>query len=272
MPDTALSAGMFPFGQPLRPTIPAARGTRQCFVLGAYPSALHVKWKPPSGLGRTIAALAVDNEPEPFWDGQDEEVRIARWREAVGWTSAWGEVGPVGRLNGSSGQAVKDGVLEPLGIDRNAVWLTDCLSLYHLSRGMAAAIDDVYRPLLKRLGLPEAKLASHPDEQSNVAGAEKARLKSEIDEANPNVVITLGNAALRVFRMLADEPIGPARLAADNNYGRPLAARIIGRRVTWYPVKHPGQRAPLWVAAHKAWVEWAAAPIRKAAASRTGSR
>jgi hypothetical protein len=43
---------------------------------------------PTSPQGRTIAALAVDNEPEPFWDGLDEEARIARWRHAVGWSTA----------------------------------------------------------------------------------------------------------------------------------------------------------------------------------------
>jgi hypothetical protein len=60
-----------------------------------------------------IRAVAVANEPEPFWTGQDAEARI----EAVAAT-----VPPVvGRLiaasgyNGPSGQALDTSVLDPLG-------------------------------------------------------------------------------------------------------------------------------------------------------------
>jgi hypothetical protein len=37
-------------------------------LLGAYPSALHVRWVPPPQLGiDPVAALAVDKEPSVFW-------------------------------------------------------------------------------------------------------------------------------------------------------------------------------------------------------------
>lgn len=58
----------FFFGQPVLPRRAVADGQRDVFVLGAYPSALHVEWTPPSP-HRPVRALAVDNEPEPFWNG-----------------------------------------------------------------------------------------------------------------------------------------------------------------------------------------------------------
>ena len=64
-----------------------------------------------------VAALAVDGEPWPFWAGADEAERIQRWRRHVGWQEEWGRVDPVGRLNGSSGRAVRDQVLRPLGLE-----------------------------------------------------------------------------------------------------------------------------------------------------------
>src|SRR5688572_9595447 len=106
----------FPFGRPVLPCRPLVDGQRNVFVLGAYPSALHVAWTPPSASGaRSIRALAVDNEPEPFWDGSDEADQIKVWKDAVDWLPSWGEVAPVEQLNGSSGTWLADKVLEPLG-------------------------------------------------------------------------------------------------------------------------------------------------------------
>ena len=50
----------FVFGRPVVPAKPVADGTRNFFVLGAYPSALHVQWRLPHNLG-LIRAIAVDN-------------------------------------------------------------------------------------------------------------------------------------------------------------------------------------------------------------------
>src|SRR5215212_6481198 len=55
--------GVFPFGRLVVPCDPVATGRAAMFVLGAYPSALHVRWRPPQGEGRVVQALAVDNEP-----------------------------------------------------------------------------------------------------------------------------------------------------------------------------------------------------------------
>lgn len=93
----------YPFGRPITPRPPLRGLTKGLFVLGAYPSALHVAWTPPQGSGRKIKALAVDDEPTPFWDGLDEAERIAAWKEAVSFDSKrWGEIGPCGGLNGST--------------------------------------------------------------------------------------------------------------------------------------------------------------------------
>ena len=77
---------VFPFGRPAtrrpprRPDVPA-----DLLVLGVYPSALHVRWRRPDGL--TIGALAIDDEPEVFWNGADAALHIERWRSEVGSSS-----------------------------------------------------------------------------------------------------------------------------------------------------------------------------------------
>ena len=102
----------FPFGQsatrrpPRRPAGPA-----ELFVLGVYPSALHVRWRRPDAV--TIGALAVDDEPTVFWDGADARQRIDHWGTAVNWCDDWGTISPAGG-NGSSGRIVVNEVLAPL--------------------------------------------------------------------------------------------------------------------------------------------------------------
>lgn len=61
---------VFPFGQPVLPRQPSTEEPREVYLLGAYPSGLHVRWTPPAISGqdfRPIRALIADNEPVPFW-------------------------------------------------------------------------------------------------------------------------------------------------------------------------------------------------------------
>ena len=113
--------GVFPFGRPVIPRPPSASTPKRLFILGAYPSAFHVSWKPHNG--KPIRAMAVDNEPEPFWTGADEAVRLAHWKAEVRFSHTWGEVHGVGALNGSSGLWVEENVLKPLAAKREDAWM-----------------------------------------------------------------------------------------------------------------------------------------------------
>lgn len=254
---TGQPLGTFPFGRPLLPRVPSD-GPKRCFLLGAYPSALHIRWTPPLGGGRRVQALAVDNEPEPFWNGSNESERVDAWRKGVGWNESFGDAAPAAELNGSSGRAVEEGWLTPLGLDRSEVWLTDCLDTYHLSEPMAKAIDSVYTPFAQAHDLPAAELPRHPDEEVIVRGAQNERLRAELAAAQPEILITLGNAALRVMRSLTGTA-GPTSLVRDANYGSRLSTKLDGRSVTWYALVHPGQPREDWKSAHAVW----AASVRR---------
>ena len=69
----------FPFGAPVK-SVGTSQPDREfsAFVLGAYPSALHVSWRAPNG--QRVSALPVDNEPYPFWDGADNDALFEHWR------------------------------------------------------------------------------------------------------------------------------------------------------------------------------------------------
>lgn len=247
---------VFPFDCPVRSCTRIASGPRRLFILGAYPSALHVRWRLPRGTEpRVVRALAVDNEPEPFWAGDDGAERVDKWREDRNWREAWGAVEPAGRLNGSSGRWVEDNVLTRFNLDRTDAWITDCLNTYRASVGMSAAVDNVYRPFAEAFQLPKAKLAKHPSEVEIVAEANYEqfdRIRAEVAHARPESVVTLGNAALIVFQSVLDEAAGPLTLAADASYGGPFEVSVTGIPMRWFPLAHPAA-PPAYQQRHQGW-------------------
>jgi hypothetical protein len=157
---------------------------RPVFILGAYPTALHLRWRPPKPFGQ-ITAMAVDNEPDIFWDGNDESERIEAWKSAVGFSDEWGKVDPVGRLNGSSGWWVDANVLQPLGRARPLAWLSDCLDVYHASKGLAGRLEGTYGEAASEYGLPAAHLPAHPSEATIVSEAVQHHVPRLLDESPP---------------------------------------------------------------------------------------
>ncbi len=248
----------FPFGSPLEARAPSSRTPRRLFVLGATPGALHVEWKPPAPFER-VPALAVDNEPQPFWTAQDELAVVRAWARKAGWKNEWGTVGPAGALNGSSGQWLDTQVLEQLGAARADAWLTDCVDTYRFSRGQDAVVTAKFAPFAEKFGLAWAGVPPalvHPAEDTIVHEACKvhgARLRAEFKASQARTVVTLGDAALRVFSWLAgiDEP---ETLKPNKEYGASRKLSVEGRPVTWWPLMHPGQRNKEWLNAHRRWV------------------
>jgi uracil-DNA glycosylase len=248
---TSRSTGTYPFGAISRSIARIPKGRRDAFILGAYPSALHIHWTPPNRSGRSVQAVAIADEPWAFWDGADQEARVEAWKRKR-WHEDWGEATATWKFNGSSGRRLIEHVLSPLGVDPGDAWTTDCLDRYHLSVGMAKAIADVYEASRARLGLPHVSLPTHPSSAAIVARAQRERLGSELIASRPSVVISLGEAAFTVMHsLLAGDR--PARLRVEG-YGTAVACKVGRRGVTWYPLVHPGQRGAKWGAAHAAWM------------------
>ncbi len=245
----------FPFGQPVRSVPPRRAPTNDVFVLGAYPSALHVSWRADETL--RVQALPVENEPISFWTGDDRVERVGAWMETVGWRREWGNVEAAEeKFNGSSGRSVRDEVLEPLASSLDRAWVTDCLDLYHVSDGVGERLRGDVGARLETIGRSAVGLLSHPSEERIVVDAlahHRERIASELEESGALVLVTLGNAALRVLADLLGISGVRKLTAAPSAYGRPVRGRFGGRDVVWYPVCHPGQRNREYRDAHAAW-------------------
>jgi uracil-DNA glycosylase len=237
----------YPFGRRVTPRNPSAGGKRELFVLGAYPSALHVRWQPKDG--KAVAALPVDDEPEPFWNGADAEERVAAWKAWLQPEASDGTFTAPKSLNGPSGTWVDDNVLAPLNTARKQTWITDCLDTYRMSTGVEARIEDTYN----KLGFPACHIEPHPSENDIVTEAlaeHSARLQAELARCRPATIVTLGNAAARVMADLLRRP--PLTLNTDG-YGAPIDVKRDGRTVRWFPFAHPA--APeRYQQAHTRWI------------------
>ena len=176
--------------------------------------------------------MAVDDEPVPFWNGEREDECIAQWKSAVGFRDGeWGEIAGAGKLNGSSGIWVDENILAPLGAGRDDACITDCLDTYFSSADGAARVADTYRPFAEKAGLPLARLPLHPSEDTIAEQGvrlHRGRLLRELSQAAPDIVVTLGNAALRVIRLTAaqNDASGQARCRPELRQG----ADAVGRR------------------------------------------
>jgi hypothetical protein len=110
-------------------------------------------------------------------------------------------------------------------------------------------------------GLQPHVLPAHPDERAIISQAldlHADRLRAEFAEASPEVVLTLGNAALRVLRTVLDAREPPERLSPAD-YGRPTVVRAASRVLRWYALAHPGVVSKLrrWRDAQQHWKQTA---------------
>jgi hypothetical protein len=267
--------GHFPFGRPntVRPMRrPADAGRAEALVIGVYPSAWHVHWTAPKYCRHLchhghISALAVDVEPEVFWDGNanDFSDRVSRWKSAVGFVEGdehgcHGHIAPdPPAANGSSGAKVIQHYLEPLGVPVERSGLTDIFPVFMVKnsplaranakrpREQGAAIRDEYDPIAGMMGKHESTL---PDRKTRTKLPRCAvadfgdKLVYEFVETKPKLVISLGEEvweALRIWpRITFSHPATTFGDLKGPRYGARGEIIVGGHTSEWLPLVHPG--------------------------------
>jgi len=268
-----IEPGVFAFGLTNRAMPATVPVEADALVLGVYPSAFHVAWRPPAQWDAgAFGSLAVDVEPSVFWPGAPQVDRTRLLRE---WQHRAEEVcGPLpGRFgwcgsNGSSGALLdRLGYFAGSGVPRERTAFTDALPVFTVKRGRRAghreqgdALDD-YNLLARAHDLPLASLPARPDPaELPVLAADQfgERLRGELLAVAPRLVVTLGQEAWDTLVAVADTE-APARglshARAEGRYGVRGAVTIGGWSAEWLPLAHPGLlgKSSPWRSAHQLW-------------------
>lgn len=234
-----------------------SRGQKSVFVLGVYASAVHARWIGPDGK-ELIRAVGVATEPEIFWTGEGADEIIA----GIQIPAASGHLKPaLPGSNGPSGISLNERFLRPLGLSREDVWLSDLLPRSRMNGSQADALARAYLPNVEKFGLPNFLWPTVPNELAS--SERRAEILGEIEEAQPDVLVTLGDQPLKWFANQLD-PRAHKRLSSfgtDNQrYGDLHEIELGGRTMKLLPLVHPRQASALgrssvaWKALHDWWI------------------
>ena len=246
---------LVPFGAPLRALVQSDRTPKRVFVLGVYASAVHARWYDRDGK-LLVRALAIASEPSIFWDGSGADAIV----RAITVSEAAGRLEPAAEeFNGPSGRSIDDDFLRPLGLHRGDAWLCDLVPHTCLNPKQHAAILRAYVPRVAAFGLPSVSLPPVPKRFAD--DERRAELLAEVVEAQPTVIVVLGDQPIRHWLRFYDRRW---RRLADfgddaNTYGRLHDTTIQGRRYSVLPLAHPrqvsglGSHSPKWRGQHEGW-------------------
>lgn len=250
----------FPFGQPITAVRQTDCTRKRVFVLGVYASAVHARWL---GADRKpiVHALAVASEPCIFWTGSGTADMI----KAISVPTEAGFLVPADdTLNGPSGRTLDGHYLTPLGLTRADTWLCDLLPESRLNCKQVAALTRAGYPDLAKRGLvPPVDLEASAVPVEFLTSTRPAEILAEIAEAQPSVLVTLGDQPIKDFVcMHAGIPERSLREfgAEPENYGRLHRISLGGRTMKLLPLVHPrqagslGAASPAWTKLHAGWV------------------
>jgi len=214
--------------------------------------------------------MAVDVEPEVFWDGGDAAEHVQRWKNDAGFVDG-DEIGSDGHAeafgNGPSGRTLRS-YLTALRVQHSHTVYLDVYPVFLVhrsagSQGAAVARDyDPVTPFL-RAGREPSTLPARPS-ATKLPGLAAERfggwLVDSIASLRPDLVVTLGEESWAALAQVDGIELGhPAKnlSATRSHYGREGTLSVGGREVAWYPLAHPGllSKNAEWKAAHQAWAD-----------------
>lgn len=250
-----MTAGTFPFGQPIRRVEQVDRSPKRVFVLGVYASAVHVLWRDRNGRVLVQALGGGASEPCIFWRGENAGAIVS----GIDLPDGVGSLEPAaGRFNGPSGRSIDDQFLRPLGLTRDDAWLCDLVPHSCMNPGQRAALSK-YRRVDGRFSLPPVNWPSVPAEWTNNERVEA--ITAELRESKAEIVIALGDLPLKWF---ATRLGSKRRLVSYGNdpqtYGRLHSIELGERTLMLLPLVHPRhaarmpRHAPSWANVNEIWM------------------
>ncbi|GAF84682.1 unnamed protein product [marine sediment metagenome] len=253
----------FPFGQRVQEVIQRDRTPKRVFVLGVYASAVHAQWIDVNNKTK-VKALAVASEPYIFWRGDRADEIIGQ----IDIPKSLGKLIPANnQYNGSSGIALDELILEPLGLNRSAAWLCDLIPHSCVNPSQRKAIINNYEPFIEEYNLPVPSVPEVPGQLTD--NKRRAAILNEIIESGANTLILLGDKPIQWFLKYYDHRWNRLTDFTHNedSYGRFHSTQIRGKAIQLLPLAHPRQIAQLgrssvkWYEYHQTWIDQSASKM-----------
>lgn len=237
MPSTPYT---FPFGEPVRNLEQRDRDPKRVFVLGVYASAVHAQWIGVDGETKA-KALAVASEPYIFWRGESASHII----DHIQISPELGKlVAAPQQFNGPSGRALDEYYLKPLNMIRADAWLCDLVPHSCQNNGQRKAVERAYFSLIQAHNLPPITLPPVPKVLAD--SLRQQQILAEIQRADPEVIILLGDAPIKWFLSVFDDRWSSlSDFGYGEKYGKLHFVKLQERRYSILPLVHPRQAAGL---------------------------
>ena len=247
----------FPFGQRVHEVIQQDRTPKRVFVLGVYASAVHAQWIDVNNKTK-VKSLAVASEPYIFWRGDkaDEIIKKIEIPEALGMLNPANT-----QYNGSSGIALDELILEPLGLSRSDVWLCDLVPHSCVNPKQRKAIINNYEPFIEEYDLPIPSVPEVPGQLTD--RKRRAAILEELIESGADFLVLLGDKPIQWFLNNFDSRWNRLTDFSQNedSYGKLHSTQIQGKKIEILPLAHPRQIAQLgrssvkWYEYHQSWMD-----------------
>jgi uracil-DNA glycosylase len=165
------------------------------------------------------------------------------------------------QFNGSSGIALDELILEPLGLEREDSRLCDLVPHSCVNPSQKKANERAYLPIAERYGLPEPSVPPVPSKLSDEN--RRNEIMTELLESEAITLILLGDQPIKWFLQYYDSRWKKLSDFGDDSkhYGKLLPTQIGKKDITVLPLAHPRQTAKLghssgkWYNLHQEWLD-----------------
>jgi uracil-DNA glycosylase len=184
--------------------------------------------------------------------------------ERSDWSEGYGKlVLPNVNLNGTSGRALDELYLKPLGLTRKDAWLCDIIPETRLNPHQKNAINRTYKLLKKAYNLPKVTV---PEFRQGELDSEQRRqeILKELIDSQADTLILLGDLPIKWFlNYFSDTKCKTLASFGETpeSYGLAHEMKLVGKTFGVIPLCHPRQAQRLgassknWFDLHSNWVK-----------------
>jgi len=241
MDDLPDNLGVLPFGNRIVRVIQKDKSSKRVFIIGVYGSTIKANFISKK-LKTKIRFLPVDNEPEPFWSGNNQDAQTIISKIKIPKDLGELNVEP-GNSNGMLGRTLDKYYLSPLKLKREDVWLCNLIPHLIVNKKERKALKN-YNKYHTELDLPKAEIPVKSDKWNFFTRKRRREVIEEIFKSRAEIIVTLGQQPLKWF--INEFKPNAYKLLNAEDYGMIKDFNLEAVKLKLVPLFHPKQILKHW--------------------------